>query len=142
MWLLLCDRSDRSALWAFRALRARGLALELVTTSVLMCALTWEHRLSSQDTVLITLPYRSSSSNGKAEPTDQRLLISGNLVGPAPDSVRAGCQRLAETAGTAILGIEFAADGSWAFVGATPHPDLRIGGMPGIELLAEALSAE
>src|SRR6266436_964065 len=47
MWLLLCDRSDLSALWAYKGLRARGLELELLCTDVLGCALGWEHRLGA-----------------------------------------------------------------------------------------------
>jgi hypothetical protein len=227
MWLLLCDRSDRSALWAFRALRAHGLTLELVSTSVLMCALTWEHRLSSKSTALrigladgrtingddvsgvlnrvvalpdelpqaarndrdyafqelqafwlswlnglacpvlnrpsprglsgpwidetewrtfaaraglVTDPYSSGATNGRPRMTRQRLVITGELVGPAPDAVKAGCRRLAEATDASILGVEFAANGGWAFVRATPHPDLTIGGTRGIELLAAALS--
>jgi hypothetical protein len=48
MWLVLCDRSDLPALWAFRGLAARGLKpLELVTSEALAYALCWEHRISS-----------------------------------------------------------------------------------------------
>jgi hypothetical protein len=227
MRLLLCDRSDRSALWAFHALRAHGLALELVSTSVLMCALTWEHRLNSESTALrigladgrtidsndldgvlnrvvalpdelpqaarndrdyafqelqafwlswlnglpcpvlnrpssrglsgpwidetewrtlaaraglVTLPYHSGTTNGNPGMTHQRLIITGELIGPAPDALKAGCRRLAEVTDASILGVEFAANGGWAFVRATPHPDLTIGGTRGIELLAAAIS--
>jgi hypothetical protein len=46
MWLVLCDAEDRSALWAYRRLQARGLApLELVTGEMLAFSQTWEHRL-------------------------------------------------------------------------------------------------
>ena len=45
MRLLLCEPSDVSALWAWRALRARGMQLELVTSDALAASVRWEHRL-------------------------------------------------------------------------------------------------
>jgi hypothetical protein len=46
MWLVLCDASDASAILAFQALRARGIApLELVTAEALSLAEEWEHRI-------------------------------------------------------------------------------------------------
>jgi hypothetical protein len=46
MWLVLCDASDASAVWAFREMRARGIApLELVTADDLSLADYWEHRI-------------------------------------------------------------------------------------------------
>jgi hypothetical protein len=47
MWLVLCDASDASAILAFQALRARGIApLELVTADALSLADLWEHRIA------------------------------------------------------------------------------------------------
>jgi hypothetical protein len=49
MWLVLCDRTDLAALWAFRGLAARGLEpLELVTADALAYALRWEHRVGAE----------------------------------------------------------------------------------------------
>jgi hypothetical protein len=48
MWLVLCDRTDHAALWAYRGLAARGLEpLELVTADALAYALRWEHRVGA-----------------------------------------------------------------------------------------------
>jgi hypothetical protein len=43
--LLLCERTDLPALWAYRGLRERGLEPNLVTSDILVRALGWEHRL-------------------------------------------------------------------------------------------------
>jgi hypothetical protein len=49
MWLVLCERGDRDALWAYRGLAARGLVpLELVTGDALVAARRWEHRLGPE----------------------------------------------------------------------------------------------
>ncbi len=49
MWLILCNSQDRSALWAYRGLRALGLApLELVSPEMLVCALRWEHWIGAE----------------------------------------------------------------------------------------------
>jgi hypothetical protein len=46
VWLVVCSPADRSALWAARGLRARGLApLEILTPEALVHALHWEQRL-------------------------------------------------------------------------------------------------
>ena len=46
MHLVLCSESDRPALWAYHKFRAAGLdSIDLVTTSSLACAKSWEHRL-------------------------------------------------------------------------------------------------
>jgi len=46
VWLLLCAREDRSALWAASRLRARGLTpLEVLTPELLTYSFRWEHRL-------------------------------------------------------------------------------------------------
>lgn len=63
-------------------------------------------------------------------------------MGPAlPRETRESCLRLAQLAETRLLGIELVSDtssNSWTFAGATPMPDLRIGG----EALLDALAAE
>jgi len=66
-----------------------------------------------------------------------RVLLPPVLAG----ALAAPCLRLAERAGTALLGIGFARaeGGSWEMVGASPVPDLALGGEPLADALAEAL---
>jgi hypothetical protein len=103
---------------------------------------------------LLTNPYQQSSRTHSESslkkkavpgaPPDTVLVIDRHVFGAAPPSVLSSCQRLAMLAGTAILGIDFNAGalGRWTFAGATPLPDLRIGGQPALDALAEALQAE
>ena len=59
------------------------------------------------------------------------IVIDGHAVGtPASFHIVEGCQSLAELSRTQLLGIEFAVGsvGEWTFAGATPFPDLRLGG--------------
>jgi hypothetical protein len=68
------------------------------------------------------------------------LVTAGRTSGaPAPRNVLAGCLRLAAEARAPLLGVDFVAGpaGSWTFAGATPWPDLRLGG----ELLLDQLAA-
>ena len=83
-------------------------------------------------------------SGGSDEITDKRtVLVVGDAVveslgAEVPRDVVVGCQALAERHGGGLLGMDFAVHGStWAFVQATPWPDLR----PGGALLADALHA-
>src|SRR5437762_118469 len=69
MWLLLCDRGDLPALWAYQGLGARGLALELVTTELLRHALGWGHRLGREGTTV------------RIELADGRTIDSGRIRG-------------------------------------------------------------
>lgn len=67
MWLVICETSDASALWAYEGLRRRGLApLELLSPELLACSLRWEHRVGSRGTSLaVTLADgRQLSSEG------------------------------------------------------------------------------
>jgi hypothetical protein len=68
------------------------------------------------------------------------LIVAGDAVlgAPAPPHIAAGCLRLAELTDTALLGVEFVVDreGIWTFVGATPQPDLRLGGEPLLDTLS------
>lgn len=240
MWLVLCERRDLAALWAYRGLSRRGFdPLELVSADVLACALHWEHRLGADGvrtelTVaggrtirseevrgvlnrlvaipddhlrgapaaerayatqelfaffvswlnglgsrvlnrpvpqglsgpwlrlsewlalaaragLSTPPYRRTSRQSPAfgyepPPVAGRLrtvlVVDGGVVGErVPSSVEAGCVRLSELAGTAILGVDFGRNGDerWAFAGATPLPELRGGGERALDLIAAAL---
>lgn len=64
------------------------------------------------------------------------------LGAPAPPEITSGCLRLAASAGTTLLGVEFATgpDGEWTFAGATPQPDLRLGGDALLDILASLLT--
>ncbi|MET0340204.1 MAG: hypothetical protein ABW252_04350 [Polyangiales bacterium] len=46
MIYVLCDAADLSALWAARALRARGRVTEVVTAAMLDCAPRWHHAIA------------------------------------------------------------------------------------------------
>ena len=73
------------------------------------------------------------------------LVVAGQVVGaPAPSEVRNGCVRLAELADTELLGVQFAPSSTaeWTFVGATPFPDLTLGGEPFLDRLASVFAGE
>jgi hypothetical protein len=72
------------------------------------------------------------------------LVVGRRVFGPVTLEVGDSCRRLAELADTAILGIDLVtgADGRWWFACATPRPDLRVGGEPVLDLLAEIFRAE
>lgn len=61
-----------------------------------------------------------------------------------PEELQSGCKILSELANTPLLGVDFIYDETdgWVFVGATPSPDLRIGGEEFLDKLAEELSSE
>jgi hypothetical protein len=55
VWLLLCNSTDRTALWAAGRLRAQGLnPLRVLTPELLHYSLRWEHRLHSGGATFIT----------------------------------------------------------------------------------------
>jgi hypothetical protein len=56
-----------------------------------------------------------------------------------PESVTVGCANLAQLSATPLLGVEFAFDGDWRFLTATPFPDLTLGGEALLDALPEAL---
>ena len=76
-------------------------------------------------------------------PTTTAIVIQDQVIGDSlPSEIRAGCLRLAALSETPLLGIEFAraSEKSWTFAGATPMPDLRLGGEPLLDALALTLS--
>lgn len=78
-------------------------------------------------------------------PVNTVIVIAGHAVGtPAPAEICEGCCRLAELSGTALLGVEFIHDsaGSWTFAGATPYPDIRLGGQAFLDVLTSVLRGE
>lgn len=96
------------------------------------------YRQTSNDQTDETLELRKLFPTGT--PTTTMIVVGGRVVGPSlPQEIRAGCLRLAQLSQTPLLGIDFAASGNtWTFAGATPMPDLRLGGEP----LLDALAAE
>jgi hypothetical protein len=103
---------------------------------------------------LPTLPYAESSDPAAALAAGARpvppftplrtvFVVAGRAVGEAPGIVLEGCLRLSDLAGTALLGIDFAATpfaGPWTFAGASPFPDLRLGGPALLDALKDALT--
>lgn len=92
---------------------------------------------------LPTVPHRQSSLDRSTEeqvsgnlasaqaPANAVIVINGHIAGASPpEHIVEGCRRLAELSGTGLLGIEFTTGetSSWTFSGATPLPDLRLGG--------------
>jgi len=101
---------------------------------------------------LKTLPYKQSSDDQFDETTQLRrvvpegtstsmaIALGDQVFGPnlPPQTTRA-CRELARISKTPLLGIELVSDvssHSWAFAGATPMPDLRLGGEPLLDALA------
>lgn len=71
------------------------------------------------------------------------IVIGGRVVGQAlPQAVADACLRLSRLAGTALLGIDFVRDTqrAWSFAGASPTPDLRIGGEALVTTLLDTLT--
>ena len=56
-----------------------------------------------------------------------------------PVHVAEGCRRLATAVGAEVLGARFVVDGEWLLIEATCSPDLRPGGEPVRDAVAEAL---
>ena len=93
---------------------------------------------------------RSKTANSARRPSNALTLtplgtvfvVADQVVGATlPRHIRHGCRRLAELSHTALLGVEFATSsaGPWTFAGATPMPDLRLGGEALLDALASAL---
>ena len=99
---------------------------------------------------LLSMPYQQSDwleapSNALARNSARTIIVVKNTCcGPTvPPSVAAGCLRLAQLSGTSLLGLDFhlAPSGDWVFTGATPMPDLRLGGSALLDALARALQS-
>ena len=99
-------------------------------------------------------PYRQTSSDTLDESLGERRLVPAGasassvivvgrrVVGtPVSQALAAACVRLAELAGTSLLGIDFVGGPAqgWSFAGASPTPDLRIGGDALIDALMHDL---
>jgi hypothetical protein len=78
-------------------------------------------------------------------PVQTVFVVAGQVVGAIlPRHIHHGCRHLAELSHTALLGIKFATGsaGLWTFVGATPMPDLQLGGEALLDALAGALRGQ
>jgi hypothetical protein len=103
---------------------------------------------------LAAFPYRQSGR--VAPPVGGRLalvrgpvrtvfIVAGRLVGPPlPPELEECCRRLASLSGMELAGLEFADGpaGPWTFLGASPQPDLRLGGAPLLDALAAVFRGE
>jgi hypothetical protein len=70
------------------------------------------------------------------------IVVGDQVMGAGHDPrLAVAARRLAELSGAAILGVEldFEPDTGWRFVGATPQPDLRLGGPALLDALARHL---
>lgn len=70
------------------------------------------------------------------------IVIDGYVIGSnVPPDIAKSCKHLSELSETNLLGIEFieGSAGSWTFAGATPLPDLRLGGQDLLNVLATVL---
>ena len=75
-------------------------------------------------------------------PVNTVFVVKGHVIGPgAPPDILRGCQQLAALARIGLLGVEFASGsaGPWTFVGATPLPDLHLGGQALLDTLASVM---
>lgn len=82
--------------------------------------------------------YRQSDSRGDAAPVyspaaaaKNVIVLAGRCFGaPAPPLVQRGCLKLAEICEVELLGVDFRVDTNshWVFAGATPLPEIRLGG--------------
>lgn len=99
------------------------------------------------------LPYVMSShpeaKSGSAlegpAPDDRKtaLVIGDHVIAPgASDAIALGCHSLASLVDLPVLGLEFVvtSDNQWLFCGASPLPDLRMGGQHALEALAQTLN--
>jgi hypothetical protein len=74
-------------------------------------------------------------------PARSVTVVDDTVLGEGvPDDIAAGCRRLAAASRLRILGADFAVNalGQWILAGVSSSPDLRLGGEPLIDCLAEA----
>lgn len=122
----LCGPWRHASEWAYLAGRA-GLPVPV-------------YRQSSGDQIDETRAERRLFPPGT--PTASAVFLGGRLYGPQalPREVEEACARLSALTSLPLLGVEFARGegGAWQFAGATPLPDLSVGGTA----LLDALAAE
>ncbi|MGH9902588.1 MAG: hypothetical protein ACRD68_12340 [Pyrinomonadaceae bacterium] len=123
----LCGRWRPVSEWVWMASRAGLPAPHYVRTMSGDGAENFARRLAPQDASVMTA-----------------IVVAGRVVGASlPPDISEGCRRLARLAGTQLLGVEFydGEAGPWTFAGATPFPDLRLGGPALLGALATALQS-
>jgi hypothetical protein len=113
----------------------------------------WRHpsewnRLSSQ-AGLKTAAYRQGTSLGQAAPvplpndqTASVIVLDQQCFGTeAAANIRQSCIKLAQASQVKLLEVNFSvnSNGEWFFSGATPLPEIRLGGEPFLDHLCEAL---
>jgi hypothetical protein len=99
--------------------------------------------------------YARVSDQGEAEdglatpspaglPIETIIVVGDGVIGRRAPTAIVDCSRhLAERTGASLLGVQFTvADGEWSFAGASPYPDLTIGGKPLLDMLAAALRGD
>ena len=99
---------------------------------------------------LPTRPWRQSDSDAPDQawmwmPAEATAFALGDEVVLAPilpETFADGCRALAALSDTALIGIDFARDdaGEWEMIGATPLPNLMLGGEKLVSALAAALA--
>jgi hypothetical protein len=100
---------------------------------------TPDYKQDSHDEIDETTEIRRLLPAGTS--TSMAITVGEQVFGPPlPPAISAACTKLATISKTAMLGIELAfQNSSWIFAGATPMPDLRIGGEPLLDALAVKL---
>jgi hypothetical protein len=84
MWLVLCSRTDASALWAYEGLKQRTVApVELVLSENLASARLFEHRLDENETKL-----NIGLTDGRELNSRDIRATLNRLVAPSPDLIR------------------------------------------------------
>ncbi len=103
---------------------------------------------------LPTYAYRQTASHPAPEqangdtagvPVQTVFVVEGRVVSQGlcvPPAIVEACCRLAAHVRVNLLGIELALDHAWTFVGATPQPDLRHGGVGVLDALVSALGGD
>jgi len=123
----LCGPWFHPSEWTMRACRA-GLRTPV-------------YRQSARDAEPASRQHCRPAAAGSS-PVQSLIALRGQIFGgTVPPSVAKACAKLAEQAETELLGIDLAIDesGQWAFAGATAAPDLRCGGQPLLERMAQIL---
>lgn len=101
------------------------------------------YRLSSRD--ISDKADISSKLELPTNPEKTVIVVDGRVVSPsAPLEISKKCIRLSKLAGISLLGVYFSAGsaGPWTFAGATPFPDLRLGGTTFLDILATVFKGE
>lgn len=115
----------------------------------------WRHpsewALLAAQAGLKTMPYYQSDEHEAPAPlalanqSARTLLVIGNKCCDSSvlPGLSAGCARLAQLSATDLLGIDFhlTENDGWVFTGATPQPDLRLGGEALLDALADSLQS-